>query len=281
MSTWKFILLLILLCPSLIYAKLMDKQFNVSKYGDSTFVLIGNDYGTNVGVIFSSKGLLLIDPMPGEQSFETLHLLIKGISNHPISYVVNTHNHEDHTGGNEYFKSNGASILSPNSFIPKLGLGSEKLLFSKHYGLEVIKVESHTNQDIMYFNSESNVLFVGDVFDNSWHPTFYAGGIDGLTKTIDTILAVGDRNTLIVPGHGVPANKEVVKAFYENTLVWLERVSELLKADMSVEQIMKDKQINEILQRFNTEKRKEFIPPKAFRRFIERTISIVSSKKEE
>lgn len=277
MSTWKLFLVLALLLPSLTYGKIKDKQFDINKYSDSTIVLIGKDYGTNIGVIVSGQGLLLIDPMPGEESLDELHFLIRDISSNPISYVVNTHNHEDHTGGNAYFKNNGAVILNQNNSLLKSGSGNEKSLFPKSFGLEVIKVESHTNQDVMYFHSESNILFVGDVFDNSWHPTFYAGGIDGLTKAIDIILAVGDKDTLVVPGHGLPATKEVIKAFYENTLVWLERISALHKDKMSVEQIMEDKQINEILQRFNTEQRKVFIPTKAFRRFIERTISIVSS----
>jgi glyoxylase-like metal-dependent hydrolase (beta-lactamase superfamily II) len=279
MSTLKIILILALLFPSLIYAKLKNKQFDINKYSDSAIVLIGKEYGTNVGVIISGKGLLLIDPMPGEDSFDNLSSLIKGISNNPISFVINTHNHEDHTGGNEYFKNNGATILRPNKLILKSGSENGKSLLPKSYGLELIKVESHTNQDLMYFHTESNVLFVGDVFDNSWHPTFYAGGIDGLTRTIDIILTVGDRDTLIVPGHGLPAKKEVVKAFYDNTLVWMERVSKLHKDKMSVNQIMEDKQINDILQRFNTEQRKEFIPPKAFKRFIERTTSMVSSSR--
>lgn len=277
MSTWKLTLILALLVPSLTYAKLKDKQFDIIKYSDSTFALIGKDYGTNVGVIVSEKGLLLIDPMPGEESFDELRFLIKGISNIPISYVVNTHNHEDHTGGNEYFKNQGATILDQNNLVHKSGSENEKSLLFKSYDLEIIKVKSHTNQDKIYFHAESNVLFVGDVFDNSWHPTFYAGGIAGFTKTIDIILAAGNKKTLIIPGHGIPANKEVVKAFYENTLVWLERISELHKDKISVEQMMEDKKINNILQRFNTEQRKEFIPEKAFRRFIERTTSIISS----
>jgi len=276
MLTWKLFLVLALLFPSLTYGTLEEKQFDINKYSDSAIVLIGKDYGKNVGVIVSGKGLLLIDPMQGEEALDDLHFLIKGISSNPISYVVNTHNHEDHTGGNAYFKNNGAAILSQNNLIFKSGSGSEQSLLPKSFGLEVIKVVSHTNQDVMYFHSESNVLFVGDVFDNSWHPTFYAGGIDGLTKAVDIILAVGDRDTIIVPGHGLPATKKVVKAFYENTLVWLERVSELHENNMPVKNIMEDKQINEILQRFNTEQRKEFIPTKAFKRFIERTISIIS-----
>jgi cyclase len=227
-------------------------------------------------LLLGIKGLL-IDPMPGEDFLDGLRSLIKCISSIPIAYVVNTHNHEDHTGGNEYFNNNGAIILNQKNSVLTPGSDNKKSLISKDFGLEIIKVKSHTNQDILYFHSESNILYVGNVFDNSWHPTFYAGGIVGFTKAIDSILAVGDENTLIVPGHGVPANKDIVKTFYENTLVWLKRISVLHKAKMPIEQIMEDKQINEILQRFNTEKKKEFIPLKAFRRFIERTIPIVSS----
>jgi cyclase len=287
MSTWK--LILVLLFASLTNAQASDKQFIVNKHSDSSFVLVGKGYGTNVGVIVSEKGLVLIDPMPGEEYLDVLHLLVKGVSNNPISYVLNTHNHEDHTGGNGYFEKKGASIIDQkkgasiidhNSLTLKSALNSEKSLLHTNYGLEVINVVSHTTQDTIFFHSESNILFVGDVFDNSWHPTFYAGGIDGFAKTIEIILATGDKNTLIVPGHGAPANKNVVKAFYENTLVWLERISELHKEKMSVEQMMQDKQVNEILQRFNTEQRKEFIPLRAFTRFIERTISIVSSDKQ-
>ena len=277
MSTLKSIVALALLLPSLAFAKQEAEQFEVNKYSDANFVLVGKNYGTNVGVILGDKGLLLIDPMPGESSLDNLHVLIKDISNTPILYVVNTHNHEDHTGGNEYFNNNGATILDQNSTLLKSDSDDKKPLLSKSFGLEIIQVKSHTNQDDLYFHSESNVLFVGDVFDNSWHPTFYAGGIYGFTDTIGKILATGDENTLIVPGHGSPANKEVVNAFYDNTLVWLGRVSELHKDKVSVEEMMKDNQINEILQRFNTEKSEEFIPQKAFRRFIERTVSIVSS----
>jgi cyclase len=277
MATWKLILLLALFLPPIAYAEAENKQFDINKRSDSTYILIGKGYGTNVGIIVGDKGLLLIDPMPGEEFLDGLDLLIKTILNKPVSYVVNTHNHEDHTGGNVYFNNNGATVLTQNNVLIKTDSDNSKSLLSKNYGLEVINVKSHTNQDKLYFHSESNVLFVGDVFENNWHPTFYAGGIDGFTKAIETILAVGDQNTLIVPGHGASSTKEVVKAFYENTLAWLKRVSVLYKEKMSVEQIMGDKQINEILQRFNTEHKKVFIPQEAFKRFIERTISIVSS----
>ena len=160
MSTWKLILVLAVLFPSPSDAKKEDKQFDVGRYSDSVFVLTGNDYGTNIGVIASEKGLLLIDPMPGEESLDDLRFLINGISELPVSHIVNTHNHEDHTGGNGYFGNSGAAILGQSDLHSKSGPGSENLILSGIYGLELISVGSHTNQDRMYFHPDSNALFV-------------------------------------------------------------------------------------------------------------------------
>lgn len=278
MTTWKSIAGLVLLLPTLVFAQETAKPFDVAKYSDIAFALVGNDYGTNVGVIAGSKGLLLIDPMPGEDALEELDALIKGISSKPILYVANTHNHQDHSGGNDYFNRKGASIFKLSGGKESSSSTNQNMELLNSFGLEVIEVKSHTSQDNLYYHKESNALFVGDVFDNSWHPTFYAGGIKGFTQTIGKILATGDENTIIVPGHGAPANKDVVKAFHENTLVWISRVTVLTKEKMSVEQMMEDKLIMEILQRFNTEQRKEFIPQRAFKRFIERTVSLVSAE---
>ncbi len=272
---WKSIVVLVLLLPSFVFANSKDTLFDIKKYSGTFWVLEGKAYGTNVGIIVSGEELLLIDPMPGENALDDLHLLIKKTTNLPISYVTNTHNHEDHSGGNEYFQNKGAKILEQETLNHKTH--ETTALLSTKFGLDVVQVKSHTSLDSLYFHSESNILFVGDVFDNSWHPTFYAGGIEGFTATINKILATGDENTLIIPGHGAPASKKVVETFYKNTIVWLERISTLLKENMSIEQIMEDQQINEILQRFNTEQRKEFIPERAFKRFIERSVSIVAS----
>lgn len=276
MKNLRLVILAILLFPTLLYAELEKKQFDVLKQNDSVFVLTGKSYGTNIGLVVDEKGLVLIDPMPGTAHLPALDSLVKKISSKPIIYVANTHNHEDHTGGNEYFSKLGANVYEPPYLSSKSSIVNKEASSLKEMGLSVINVKSHTDFDNIFFHPKSNVLFVGDVFDNYWHPTFYAGGIDGFTKSINAILALGNENSVIVPGHGKPTNKSVVKAFHKNTLIWLKRVSWLNKKKMSIEQIMEDKQINELLQRFNTEKRNEFIPEKAFRRFIERSISIVS-----
>ena len=277
MGLWKKIILLALCVPTIAQAHSNVKLFDVKQYHKGKVVLLTNDYGTNIGIISSKTGLLLIDPMPGGEALNDLENWIKTHTPKPVLYVANTHQHNDHTGGNTYFKNKGAEILNLTGHSLNSGSALEFKVNFKTFGLKAFNVTSHTDKDHLYFHAKSNMLFVGDVFDNSWHPTFYAGGIKGFTKTIEKILSIGDEHTLVVPGHGLPANKTVVKAFYNNTLVWLTRMSELVKEGLTVEQMMADKKLNEILQRFNTEKKQEFLPQRAFKRFIERTITIVGS----
>ncbi|WP_444945860.1 hypothetical protein ACJJIP_20045 [Microbulbifer sp. VTAC004] len=80
-----------------------------------------------------------------------------------------------------------------------------------------IKVKSHSAIDNIYYLKESNSIFVGDVFDTSWHPVFYSGGIKGFNEAIDAILNLGDEQSLIIPGHGVPSSKLSLFEFRKNT----------------------------------------------------------------
>ncbi|WHI51112.1 hypothetical protein P3339_22390 [Microbulbifer sp. MLAF003] len=80
-----------------------------------------------------------------------------------------------------------------------------------------IKVKSHSAIDNIYYLKESNSIFVGDVFDTSWHPVFYSGGIKGFNEAIDAILNLGDEQSLIIPGHGVPSSKLSLLEFRKNT----------------------------------------------------------------
>ena len=256
------------------------EPFEINKISESLYVIADKDYGTNIGVLIGDNGIILIDPMPGEGRFKDLNALIKKMSDQPIKYVINTHGDEDHTGGNDFFKKRGAKIVS--GAILESERKTDEITLSTsiksdliNSGLEFAQVKSHSFEDLLIYHRESNALFVGDVFDNSWHPTFYAGGLIGLNSSINKIMSFSNESSNIVPGHGKTTNKHVVDAFRKNTVAWVRRVSDLHKTQLSVDEIMNDKQINALLQLFNTEKKANFIPQKAFRRFIERTITIV------
>lgn len=131
----------------------------------------------------------------------------------------------------------------------------------------------NTNMGVIRSES-SNIIFVGDIYDTSWHPTFYAGGLAGFVSAIEAILAVSDEKTLIIPGHGEHTGKLELQRYKENTLLWVERVKELNKAGKSVAQMIQDDQLNKILCTFNQNSSAE-LPERAVERFIERTLQVL------
>ncbi len=235
-------------------------EITIEKVSADVHILSGKEYGTNIGVVRTDNGLVLIDPMPGEGHLPELKRAIGSLYESSAIYILNTHNHEDHAGGNEFFIETGGQLVEEGQAIE---------------GLTRLSVNSHTARDQIYFHKESNSIFVGDVFDNNWHPTFYSGGIGGFDSAIDQILELGDPDSLIIPGHGKLANKSSVRDFRENTHEWIEQVRVHHANGMPLDDMVDNDAILRILDKFNTEQRSPFLPPNALRRFIERTISLV------
>ncbi len=240
-----------------------SNEIIVQKISSNIHVLTGKDYGTNIGLVEIADKLILIDPMPGETNFNQLDKTINEVVGKRPSYILNTHNHSDHTGGNAYFKSNGAQVLETSLIADSV---------------QEIDVNSHSSNDTLYYLKDSNILFVGDVFDTSWHPTFYSGGTKGFNDAIETILNIANAQTVIVPGHGPLANKAALATFRDNTNTWIERISYLHYQGLSIELIMKDEQALKILEMFSVNNKSPLLPEKAISRFIERTISVVESE---
>lgn len=262
----KYSKLLLGVCFLLFSNVVLSDEIAVQKVSSNVHVLTGKDYGTNIGLVEIADKLILIDPMPGETHFNQLDKTIYEIVGERPSYIVNTHNHSDHTGGNAFFKSNGVQMLEISPFADSV---------------KEIDVNSHSSEDTLYYIKDSNVLFVGDVFDTSWHPTFYAGGTKGFNEAIETILSITNEQTIIVPGHGPLANNAALVTFRDNTNAWIERISFLHNQGLNIASIKKDKQMLKILEKFNVNRKPIFLPEKAISRFIERTISVLESEKTQ
>lgn len=251
-----FLVALVLVC-SLITAA--AQTISIDALSDNAYLLRANDYNTNIGVIRSENGIILIDPMPGLTNLLALETLITERFKHDKLFILNTHAHEDHTGGNSYFIERGAVELNSAAVSADISL---------------LLLKSHSPADTVIMHSSSNSIFVGDIYDTSWHPTFYAGGLAGFVSAIDAILAVSDEKTLIIPGHGEHTGKRELQRYKENTLLWVERVKELNKAGKSVAQMIQDDQLNKILRTFNPNSSTE-LPERAVERFIERTLQVL------
>lgn len=246
-----------LVCPVLSFADAAD--ISVIKRSADAYILTPA-YATNIGVFNTAKGIVLIDPMPGEGQLEALNAQVKSIFAKQVTYILNTHAHSDHSGGNGYFIGAGAELMQSADALAEI---------------DMLTVKSHSANDAIFWHKPGNTIFVGDIYTTNWHPTFYAGGVAGFVAAVDAILNLGDENSLIVPGHGKPSDKQQLKLFRQNTLQWVAQVKVLSEQGLTVSEIKDNAEIQRILGKFNPEHKTDFIPQPAVERFIERTLTVI------
>ena len=189
--------------------------------------LIGS--GGNIAVLPGSDGKLIVDS-GYLGSRPQIAEALDGISHDPVKHLVNTHWHFDHTDGNEWMHSAGATIIAhentrkhlstttrvddwdftfpalPAAAIPTEIIGAEKTLHLngatvalKHYD------PAHTDGDISAYFTEADVLFTGDTWWNGHYPFIdysTGGNINGMIKAAEANLAMVTDKTIVVPGHG-------------------------------------------------------------------------------
>lgn len=246
-----------LIYPVLSVANTAD--ISVTKLSADAYILTPT-YATNIGLFNTAKGVVLIDPMPGEGQLEALNAQVKSIFGEQATFILNTHAHSDHSGGNGYFIAAGAQLMQSAAALADIDMRT---------------VKSHTANDAIFWHKPSNTIFVGDIYTTNWHPTFYAGGVAGFVAAVDAILNVGDDHSLIVPGHGAPSDKQQLKLFRQNTLQWVAQVKTLSEQGLTAGEIKDNAEIQRILRKFNPEHNADFIPQPAVERFIERTLTVI------
>jgi cyclase len=196
--------------------------------------------GGNLAALSGDDGILLVDDQYGPLGDKIRRALAR-IGEGPIRFVVNTHWHGDHTGGNEGMAATGAVIVahenvrtrmsteqfmaglgrpvpaSPDAALPVVTF-AETLSF--HFSGETIRVEhlgpAHTDGDAMVHFVEANVLHMGDTFFNGMYPFIdlsSGGRLEGLIAASDRGLALANAETMIVPGHGPLGDREQLVAY--------------------------------------------------------------------
>ena len=237
-------------------------EIKTEKLSPTTYVLFGA--GGNVGVSVGEDALFIIDDQYAPVSPKILAAL-KQLSNKPIKFVLNTHWHGDHTGGNENMGKGGALIvahdnvrkrMSTEQFIalfkskvppsPKVALPvvtfSTDVTFhingDEIYGFHVPK--AHTDGDTVVQLKMSNVIHMGDVFFNGWYPFIdvsSGGSPEGVIAAADRVLAMSDDNTRIIPGHGPVSGKVDLKAYRDMLATVSGRVKALMKEGKKLDEI--------------------------------------------
>ena len=212
------ILLITLLSNSSLYAfqEMKDVEIKITPIKDNIYMLQGA--GGNIGVLTGEDGIFMID-----DQFAALSSKIKAalntISDQPVKYLVNSHHHGDHTGGNANFQDDGALIFAHENVRKKLKADTTKVnglpivTFNSEINLHIngndIVVahvhNAHTDGDALIYFPQSNVLHTGDTFFNGMFPYMdlnSGGSINGNIAAAQTGLNLINKNTKIIPGHG-------------------------------------------------------------------------------
>ena len=220
--------------------------------------------GGNIGVCIGEKGVLMIDSQFAPLS-DKIKAAIKKLSNQPIHYLVNTHWHGDHTGGNENINSDEALLVAHDNVyermnkknlmkaftqpvpaaavkaLPELTFNDELTL---RFGGETVMVfhvdNAHTDGDAMIYFANSNVLHMGDTYFNGRYPYIdlsSGGSVDGLLNAVNTAIMLVDEDTKIIPGHGELSNKKELLKYREVVLTVRDRVRNAIRDGKSLKEI--------------------------------------------
>jgi len=237
------------------------------KIAENIYLL--KDYGCNIVVMVGQDGLLIIDT--GHKSFALkIDSVISTISNLPVKYVLNTHLHFDHVGGNMKLAEDGAVIIAHENtrkhmlsgwkvpdiqgikyplvlpytveYLPKICFKDSLSIYLNNDVVQAIHYpNAHSDCDVIYNFQNANVLHAGDLFESNGFPildVWYGGTIDGYIKALDDILKICDDNTVIISGHGDPSNRQGLQD-YRNMLVESRtKISKLIEEGKSVDEVI-------------------------------------------
>lgn len=212
--------------------------------------------GGNAGVLVGDDGVLMVDDQFAPLS-DKLVAAIRTLSDGPIRFIINTHIHGDHNGGNENFAAMGVPIMAHdnvrnrmvNSEMPRppegrpiLTYGDRVSLHLNGQDIHVIKVPpAHTDGDSIVHFVGADVIHAGDVFRTTGYPGVDAGNggtVSGTIEALDVIVDLSGPGTRIVPGHGEVATRDDVVEFRDMVVEVQRRISALIEQGMTVEQVV-------------------------------------------
>lgn len=224
--------------------------------------------GGNIGVAHGLDGVLLIDDQFADLTDE-IRAAVAALDPGRVTFVLNTHWHPDHTGGNEHWGRAGAVIVAHDAVGVRLRAGQYMPAFDRtvppapakaqpvvtfdeqlsfHWNGDEIRVfhvePAHTDGDAVVHFRGANVVHTGDLFFNGRYPFIdlsSGGSVDGVLAGVDRVLALVDGDTRIIPGHGPLADREDLVAYRSMLATVRERVAASIAEGRNVEQVLAER----------------------------------------
>jgi len=218
---------------------------------DDIYVITNSFVPGNITVLLTDEGVIMVDNKFA-WDYDNIMEMISGLTDQPVKYVINTHFHADHSGGNERSQANGTVVVASENArlkmievnqpgLPDVTLDEHAFV---HLGGKVVEVirfgRSHTDGDVVVYFPEHRLLAAGDMFtygDDVPQLIDYSGGgsARAWTRTLDEVLRL-DFET-VVPGHGPVTNKSEMAEFKDSTLRLRLRAQEMVQNGNSREEV--------------------------------------------
>jgi len=224
--------------------------------------------GGNIGLVVGNDAVFVVDDQFAPLTPKVL-AAIKAITPDPVKFVLNTHWHFDHTGGNENMGKAGALIFahenvrrrmstsqliealnrtepaSPHGALPVVTFTDTVTFHLNGDSIVVFHVApAHTDGDAIVYFTKANVVHTGDVFVSAGFPFVdlsSGGSIDGIIRATERIMVTTNAQTKIIPGHGPLTDRGRVKEYHDMLYVLRDRMRKEIAAKHTIEQVLASK----------------------------------------
>jgi cyclase len=254
-------------------------QIKVSKVAGNVYMLQGA--GGNIGASVGDDGIVVVDDQYAPLA-DRIQAALRGITDKPVRFVINTHYHGDHTGGNEFFQKqapiiahdnvrkrleeggtggNGGSVrmeqkAQPKGALPIVTFDHDVTVHLNGEDIRALHVPAgHTDGDSVIYFPKSNVVHMGDDFVTYGFPFIdvdSGGSIDGMISGVENAIAQLPADVKIIPGHGQVSNLDDVRAYVKMLKETRAAVQDALEKKMTLGQ-MKERKLLDPWKKYSGE----------------------------
>ncbi len=239
-----------------------EVEIGVSSVAEGVFMLTGR--GGNLGLVVTEEGAFLIDDQYAPLTDKIL-AAVQSVTDQPVKFVLNTHWHGDHTGGNENLASQGTLVVAHDNVRERMSSEQVSEFFGRttppsaggalpvmtfdntvtfHLGNQTVHAfhvpHAHTDGDSVVHLPDANVIHTGDIVFYGLYPFVdvdSGGSLAGMISAVERIAELADEDTAIITGHGPRIDRKQLLGYHEMLTTVHQRLTDAISEGQSLEQI--------------------------------------------